>query len=102
MKTYVGDRTIDGITVQVDGRPLPPCYDQLRLTYQGFEWSYEGPEPGQLAFALLVDHLGDAVAAKALHRAFMERVVANFSNEWEMTTADLDETIKELRRDHSA
>ena len=53
-KTYAGDRTIDGIQVSVDGRPLDPRYDLRRFTDNGFEWSYEGPEPEQLAFALLV------------------------------------------------
>ena len=102
MKTYTGERTIDGISVRVDGRPLPPHDDQLKLTDHGFEWSYEGPEPAQLAFALLFDHLGDAAAAKNLHRAFMERIVANFDNDWEMTGADIDAAIAALRADRAA
>ena len=97
MASYVGDRTIDGISVLVDGEPLSPHYDQLRLTEHGFEWSYEGPEPAQLAFALLYDHLHDAVAAKALHESFMRRIVANFGNEWELSSADLDEAVAALR-----
>jgi hypothetical protein len=97
MKHYIGDRTIDGISVTVDGQPLSPHYDQLQLTEHGFEWSYEGPEPAQLAYALLYDHLNDAAAAKDLHQALMERVVANFDNEWELTGDDLDDAIKVLR-----
>jgi hypothetical protein len=97
MKRYAGDRTIDGIVVTVDGQRLSPSTDQLRLTDYGFEWSYEGPEPAQLAFALLYDHLADATAAKSLHKAFMERVVANFDNEWELTSADLDDAVTILR-----
>ena len=97
MKRYIGDRTIDGISVTVDGQPLSPYYDQLKLTEHGFEWSYEGPEPAQLAFALLYDHLGDAAMAKQLHQALMERVVANFDNEWELTSDDLDDAIRVLR-----
>jgi hypothetical protein len=97
MKHYAGDRTIDGISVTVDGRPLSPHYDQLQLTDHGFEWSYEGPEPAQLAFALLYDHLGDAAVAKDLHQALMERVVANFDNEWELSADDLDDAIRILR-----
>lgn len=92
-KTYTGDRTIDGIQVLVDGAPLEPRYDLQRFTDGGFEWSYEGPEPEQLAFALLVDHLGDPVEAAALHGSFMREVVANFDNEWEMTSADMDRAI---------
>jgi Family of unknown function (DUF6166) len=97
MKRYVGDRTIDGISVLADGLPLSPHYDQLRVTSHGFEWSYEGPEPAQLAFALLYDHLGDAADAKALYPAFMKRVVANFDNEWEMTSGDVDKVVDALR-----
>jgi uncharacterized protein DUF6166 len=102
MATYTGDRTIDGISVLVDGQPLSPYYDQLRLTEHGFEWSYEGPEPAQLALALLYDHLKDAGAAKALHATFMQRVVANFDNEWELSSADLDEAVAALRTGRAA
>ena len=97
MKRYTGERTIDGISVLVDGQPLSPYYDRLKLTDYGFEWSYEGPEPSQLAFALLFDHLGDEAMAKKLHRGFMEGVVANFGNEWEMTSADIDAALDALR-----
>src|SRR4028119_220017 len=125
-KTYAGDRTMDGIQVSVDGRPLDPRSDLGRLSDRGgersdqgpgpaaapaarsaarpldprfalrrfsdggFEWSYEGPEPEQLAFALLVDHLGDPAKAASLRGRFMREIVANFDNEWEMTSADLE------------
>ena len=102
MKTYTGDRTIDGIAVLVDGKPLSPHYDQLKLTDYGFEWSYEGPEPSQLAFALLFDHLGDATVAKSLHQGFMQRIVANFDNDWEMTSADIDAAVAALRAGRAA
>ena len=102
MKTYTGERTIDGIAVTVDGKPLSPHYEQLKLTDYGFEWSYEGPEPSQLAFALLFDHLGDAAAAKSLSPGFMKSIVANFDNEWEMTSADLDSAIAALRGGRAA
>ena len=93
-KTYTGDRTMDGIQVSVDGRPLDPRYDLRRVTEGGFEWSYEGPEPEQLAFALLVDHLGDAALAASLSGRFMREVVANFDNEWEMASADIDRVLE--------
>ena len=98
MKTYTGDRTIDGIQVLVDGRPLDPRTDLKPLSKNGFEWSYEGPEPAQLAFALLVDHLNDPQRADAMHEAFMREIVANFDNTWELTSADIDADIAELSR----
>jgi hypothetical protein len=96
MKTYVGDRTIDGVKVTVDGAPLDPCLNIMEFTKNGFEWSYEGPEPRQLALALLVDHLDDAAVAKAIVEPFMKAVVANFGNEWEMTSSDLDLAVTAL------
>jgi hypothetical protein len=96
MKVYVGDRTIDGTQVLVDGRPLEQCLDVRAFTRNGYEWSYEGPEPRQLALALLIDHLGDKQAALALTEAFMRAVVANFGNEWEMTSDDLAAAVASL------
>ena len=98
MKTYVGDRTIDGIQVTVDGKPLAPRTDLKAYSKNGFEWSYEGPEPRQLAFALLMDHLGDAARAAVLDEAFMREIVANFDNTWEMTSADIDANLAVLAR----
>lgn len=96
MKRYVGDRTIDGVKVTVDGAPLDPCVDVVEFSKNGFEWSYEGPEPRQLALALLVDHLGDKSQAKAMVEPFMSAVVANFGNEWEMNSADIDQSLAAL------
>ncbi len=96
MKTYMGDRTIDGVKVTVDGAPLDLCIGVMEFTKNGFEWSYEGPEPRQLALALLVDHLGDKNAAKAAAEGFMQAVVANFGNEWEMTSDDIDLALTTL------
>jgi hypothetical protein len=96
MKHYAGDRTIDGVKVTVDGAPLDPCVNIAEFTKNGFEWSYEGPEPRQLALALLVDHLGDNASAKAMVEPFMCAIVANFGNEWEMTSVDMDLAVTAL------
>jgi hypothetical protein len=96
MKHYAGDRTIDGVKVTVDGVPLDPSVGVAEFSRNAFEWSYEGPEPRQLALALLVDHLGDKSKAKAMVEPFMSAVVANFGNEWEMSSADIDEAIAAL------
>jgi hypothetical protein len=97
MKRFSGDRTIDGVKATVDGRPLDQRLDVHRYTANGFEWSYEGDEPRQLALAILAEHLNDPAAAKALVEPFMKAVVANFGNEWEMTTADIDAALDVLR-----
>lgn len=90
MKVYEGRRTIDGLVVTVDGRRLDERYDVKRFTKYGFEWTYEGDSPRQLALAILMDHLGDADRAAALADPFMRRVVANLDNDWRLTSADID------------
>lgn len=95
-KLYRGDRTIEGIVVTVDGAPLDERTDLKALSNNGFEWSYDGDEPAQLALALLADHLGDDRQALAAYEPFMRNVVANFSNEWEMRSADIDEALRNI------
>ena len=95
MKRYLGDRTIDGTLVTVDGHELAPRSD-LKPGFKGFEWGYEGEAPAHLALALLADHLGDVQRALAQHDAFMRGVVANFNNEWEMTEADIGTALANL------
>ncbi|MEO1194001.1 MAG: DUF6166 domain-containing protein [Pseudomonadota bacterium] len=97
MKRYLGERTGTGPEVTVDGQPIDEARDKHSYTKNEFEWSYEGPEPRQLAFALLLDHLGDVEAAKALSEDFMVEIVANFGNDWELTSDDMDEIIADLR-----
>lgn len=96
MKTYTGSRTIEGIKVLVDGEPLDPRYDLKRLCDTGFEWTYEGAAPAQLALALLADHFGDDDEALRHYEAFMRAIVANFDNDWEMKSADIDEALANI------
>jgi hypothetical protein len=98
MKIYAGDRTIDGIVVTVDGQPLDQRLDLKKFSDNGFEWTYEGDESRQLALAMLADHLNDDAEALALCEAFMQQVVANFDNTWEMSGADIDTVLSEPRR----
>lgn len=96
MKTYEGKRTIDGLVVTVDGRRLDERYDVKRFTRFGFEWTYEGESPQQLALAILADHLGDDQRAIALSKPFMEQIVANFDNDWRLTGEEVDAALKRI------
>jgi len=96
MKTYVGGRSLAGAEVTVDGAPLDPRFDLKRLSPTGFEWTYEGNGPAQLALALLADHLGDDAHALQLYQPFMRMVVADLDNSWELTSADIDAALKEI------
>ena len=96
MKVYEGRRTIDGLVVTVDGRPLPEHYEVKRFTRFGFEWTYEGDSPQQLALAVLVDFLGDNVRAIQLSRPFMREVVANLDNDWRLTGSEIEDGVRKL------
>lgn len=96
MKKYVGQRTIDGIRVTVNGQPLDEHVRVKKFTDYGFEWSYEGESPRQLALAILADHLDDKQRALDLTEGFMQAVVANLDNDWSLTSRDVDQAVKKM------
>ena len=96
MSTYEGKRTIDGLVVTVDGGRLDERYDVRRFTKFGFEWTYEGASPRQLALAILYDHLGDKDRAIDLSEPFMRRVIADLDNDWKLTEEEIERAIKDI------
>jgi hypothetical protein len=96
MKIYEGKRTIDGLVVTVDGKRLDERYDIKRLTRFGFEWTYEGDSPQQLALAILADQTGDAERAVALSEPFMKRIVANLDQDWRLTGDEVAAAIRAI------
>jgi Family of unknown function (DUF6166) len=93
---FEGKRTIDGLVVTVDGKRLDEHYEVKQFTTWGFEWTYEGDSPKQLALALLVEHTGDPGRAISLSEPFMRKVVANLDNDWMLDGADIDRAIREI------
>jgi hypothetical protein len=94
--TFEGKRTIDGLVVTVDGERLDEHYDVRQFTTWGFEWTYEGDSPRQLALALLVEHLRDRDRAIRLAEPFMKKVVADLDNDWVLQSSDIDRAIREI------
>ncbi len=80
----------------VNGHALPPRTDLRAFSKTGFEWTYVGPGPRQLALALLADHLGDDAKALALSEAFMRHLVAVLDNAWRLTARDVDAALAEI------
>jgi Family of unknown function (DUF6166) len=95
MKVYEGRRTIDGLVVTVDGARLGEHYEVKRFTRYGFEWTYEGESPQQLALAILYDHLGDRDRAIRLSEPFMKMVVANLDNDWTLTSDEVEKFVRD-------
>lgn len=98
MKIYEGKRTIDGLKVTVDAKPLSEHYEVKRFTKYGFEWTYEGESPQQLALAILADYIGDNSRAIQLSEPFMKLVVANLDNDWILTGNEIDTALQTIQR----
>ena len=98
MKVYEGKRAFDGLLVTVDGQKLPEHYEVKQFTSWGFEWTYEGESPQQLALAILYDHLGDKDRAIRLSGPFMKTIVANLDNDWELKGEEVARAIAEIER----
>ena len=94
MKLYEGGRSLAGAVVTVDGAPLDPRFDIKRFSPAGFEWTYEGDGPRQLALALLADHLDDPARALALTDWFMHKVVAVLDNAWQLTSEEIEVALR--------
>ena len=94
MTIYEGKRTIDGLLVTVDGKKLNEHYEIKRFTKYGFEWTYEGESPQQLALAILYQHLGDKDRAIRLSDPFMKEIVANLDNDWTITGQEVDTFLR--------
>ena len=97
MTVYEGKRTIDGLVVTADGKKLDEHYEIKRFTKFGFEWTYEGESPRQLALAILYDHLGDKDRAIRLSEPFMRDIVANLDNDWTLTGQEIDTFLRPHR-----
>jgi len=95
-RIYQGDRTIDGSVITVDGTPLDPQLTLRTFTDRGLEWGYEGDGPRQVALAILAEHIENNDEALELCENFMLHVVANFGNEWEMSSNDIDIALKNI------
>jgi hypothetical protein len=98
MKTYEGKRTIDGLVVTVNGVPLNEHYEVKRYTKYGFEWSYEGDSPRQLALAILFDYLRDKPRAIRLVEGFTKGIVANLDNDWSIPGDRIDAFLQTNNR----
>jgi len=85
---------MDGLVVTVDGAPLPAHHEVKQFTKRGFEWTYEGTSPQQLALAILFDHTGDRERAVALSEPFMKDVIANLDNDWRLTADEVDAYLR--------
>lgn len=96
-KTYRGERTIDGLRVTVNGAPLSEHTEVRKFTDYGFEWSYEGESPQQLALAILVDFLPDPQEAERLSGPFMKSVIANLDNDWELNGTQISDALRPLQ-----
>lgn len=99
MRTYRGVRS-DGVCVvtvvdDTGEHPLDPRLDLWSHSPTGFEWSYLGSGPAQLALALVADALRNHAEAVRVHQEFKRRVVARLPREgWQLTEEEVLQAVR--------
>ena len=101
MKRHTGGRTIDGISVLVDGEPLSPHADQLKLTDYGSNGAMRAPSlrswPSRSCSSIR-QRRGGKEPLSELHAADRRQ----FRTTRKMTSADIDAAIVALRGERAA
>src|SRR5258708_5548956 len=109
MKIYFGERRPDGtcfVCVAEETRPgihdatpreLPIRLDLRNHSPTGFDWSYAGSGPSQLALALLADALGDDDTALNYYQQFKWDVVTKLGAAWTLTAEQIREAVNRLQ-----
>lgn len=102
-KSYVGRRNKAGKcevkVVQGETTRNLPLARNIRHHSSGFEWSYAGSGPAQLALAILVDCLGDPKRASALYQKFKFKVIAGLPQQgWELPETIVLGVVKALEQ----
>lgn len=79
--------------VRVDGKPLSPARSQRVRNHSpdGFNWSYGGSGPAQLALAILLDFTGDRELAQAHYQHFKFEFVAGWGHPWQISGRQIRE-----------
>lgn len=73
--------------------------DLVNHSPTGFEWSYAGSGPAQLALALIADATGDDERALRVYQDFKFEVVASLRRMgWTMTAADVVAVVNRIDR----
>lgn len=94
MKIYRGKRDGDGTEVTVDGEPLNMRRDLRDLHAESFEWGYQGSGPQQLAFAILVEHMGPEGALENYRRFTADAIAEIVGAEWRMSGQEIDDRLR--------
>jgi hypothetical protein len=100
---YDSARDVCYVEVFKPGRspyPMQERQDLINHSPTGISWGYGGSGPAQCSFAVLMDYLGDAQRAQALHQAFKFSVIAKFppNSEWTLTGREIEHTIAAFAR----
>jgi hypothetical protein len=96
---YTGrkERTSEGgMLVLRNGFPFSPGPSQRLINHSpdGFNWSYWGSGPAQLALALLLDITHNPSLAIAKHQQYKFEVIGKLQDGWEITSTEIENWLK--------
>lgn len=93
---------VDRVHDDGSSSPLDPRFDLANKSPSGFAWGYGGSGPGQLALAILADHLHDDERALRLYHDFKWRVIGRLDQDagWKLTRADVSAAVSAIEAEH--
>lgn len=92
-----GDRRSVLVYIGLKWRELDPRLDLVRHSPDGFNWSYGGSGPSQLALAICADALGNDAEALRVYQGFKNAFVAlQQGDEWEISVAEVRAMIQRM------
>jgi hypothetical protein len=86
MAVYEGKRVAGEYLVTVDGKPLPVRLDLRNHSPDGFNWSYGGSGPAQLALAILAYEFDDEVAQEHYQQFKWDAISRLPEDKWSFTS----------------
>jgi hypothetical protein len=101
MNEYTGEFHDDHRWYQVfqNGEPFDhtPSLKFVNHSPSGFSWGYFGSGPAQLAFAILLEEIGEHVARR-FYEAYKDDVIAKLKKDkWRITSNDVIGWVRENR-----
>lgn len=125
-KIYTGKQTENALTVEVTTRQSGNKVRNRQLRHipfhspDGFQWSYGGSGPADLALSILVDYFSERapregyraraecnqwmVKSRAwqLHQDFKWHFVSKFGDEWELADTQIEAWLKQQEADQAS
>lgn len=97
------EKTGSDTLVYVDDKPLSPKPSQKIHNHSpdGFNWSYSGSGPAQLALAILLDYYGLCEIVRH-YQSFKFKVISRLESDWTLTGMEIEAEMAQIMAEAAA